>query len=70
MWWGREREGKGRRERERERAGRKEGGRERRKREGEDYIFQYHQREVKIDKLRNDSINLLFRIWRETTQKS
>lgn len=47
-------------ERERQRAGEREKGREGReeKREGrkgkgeEDYIFQYHQQEVKIDKLR------------------
>lgn len=63
-------------ERERERAGEREKGREgreekreRRKGKGEDYIFQYHHQEVKIDKLRNNSINLLFRIWRETTRK-
>lgn len=52
---------------------RSEGGRKERrkeKREGKgDYIFQCHQKKVKIDKLRNNSINLLLRNMEEIYQE-
>lgn len=50
------REGKGWNGRGRE--GRKKKGRKEKKK---DYIFQYHQQEVKTDKLRNNGISLSFR---------
>ena len=47
---------------EKRREGRKKERRKgKREGKGEDYIFQFHQKEVKIDKLRNNIINLLLR---------
>ena len=51
---------------EKRREGRKKERRKgKREGKGEDYIFQFHQKEVKIDKLRNNIINLQI-IWFKT----